>query len=136
MSKQPTIWIVDDDSDDREILRDAFETNFKAAGYDFMENGDVLMDQLAQNASNGLPSIIMLDLNMPGKDGREALKEIKSNKAYQKIPVIVFTTSSSQRDKDHVYELGANCFITKPDTFDKLVSMAHHIVNLWLEAAS
>jgi CheY-like chemotaxis protein len=75
----------------------------------------------------------MLDLNMPGKDGRETLKEIKSNKQFQEIPTIVFTTSSSHRDKQNVYELGANCFITKPDTFNKLVELTSCIMRLWLQ---
>jgi two-component system response regulator len=75
----------------------------------------------------------MLDLNMPGKDGRETLKEIKSDNRYQHIPTIVFTTSSSMRDRQMVYDLGANCFITKPDTFNKLIEMTNSISRLWLQ---
>jgi CheY-like chemotaxis protein len=74
----------------------------------------------------------MLDLNMPGKDGREALRELKSMEAFQKIPTIVFTTSSSDRDKQMAYESGANCFVTKPDTFNKLVEVTGCILKLWL----
>jgi CheY-like chemotaxis protein len=70
---------------------------------------------------------------MPGKDGREILKEIKTNTRFQHIPTIVFTTSSSHRDKKIVYGLGANCFITKPDTFNKLIELASSINKLWLQ---
>jgi CheY-like chemotaxis protein len=71
---------------------------------------------------------------MPGKDGRETLKDIKSDKRYQHIPTIIFTTSSSHRDRVASYHLGANCFITKPDTFNKLVDLAGHVQSLWLPA--
>lgn len=126
------ILIVDDDADDRDIIRDAFNANNEQADYVSLENGDALLQYLHENASNGLPALIMLDLNMPGKDGREALREIKSTAAFQKIPIIVFTTSSSERDKQTSYEYGANCFVTKPDTFDKLVEVTGAILKLWL----
>jgi len=78
------------------------------------------------------PALIMLDLNMPGKDGREALKEIKGSERFRHIPTVVFTTSSSQKDMQVSYDLGANCFITKPDTFNKLVEITNSIAQLWL----
>lgn len=126
------ILIVDDDADDREIIRDAFRANNDKADYLPLESGDALLQYLHENKNTGLPSLILLDLNMPGKDGREALREIKSNDALQKIPVIVFTTSSSDRDKQNSYESGANCFVSKPDTFDKLVDITGCILKLWL----
>lgn len=126
------ILIVDDDADDREIIRDAFKTNNDSAEYLPLENGDALLQYLHENKNGSLPSLILLDLNMPGKDGREALKEIKSDADFQKIPIIVFTTSSSERDKQTSYEYGANCFVTKPDTFDKLVDVTGAILKLWL----
>lgn len=132
MKKQISILIVDDDADDREILRDAFQANYDKADYISLENGEALLEYLHKNAANGLPSLIMLDLNMPGKDGREALKEIKSTHSFVRIPIIVFTTSSSQRDKEIAYELGASCFVTKPDTFNKLVELTSCIALLWL----
>lgn len=132
MKHPASILIVDDDADDRDIIRDAFSANSDQADYVPLENGDALLQYLHEKASNGLPQLIMLDLNMPGKDGREALREIKGNEAFQKIPIIVFTTSSSDRDKQTSYEYGANCFVTKPDTFDKLVDVTGAILKLWL----
>jgi len=133
MTKKHQIWIVDDDADDREIIRDAFMNSLQEQEYVFIENGDKLLLHLEQTSNGEVPSLIMLDLNMPGKDGRETLKEIKSDRRFHHIPTIVFTTSSSLRDKQMVYDLGANCFITKPDTFNKLIEMAKSISQLWLQ---
>ncbi len=132
-----TIFIVDDDIDDREIIRDAFMTApNENHEYSFIENGGKLIDLLQQCAADAMPDLIILDLNMPGKDGREALREIKADAAFRKIPTIVFTTSSSYRDRDVAYHLGANCFVTKPDTFTKLVELANSISRLWLPKPS
>jgi CheY-like chemotaxis protein len=132
MSKKQTILLVDDDSDDREILRDAFIAKHKDnREYVFIETGDHLLEYLENNGE--LPALVMLDLNMPGKDGREALKQIKSDERWRSIPIIIFTTSGSQRDKEMSYSLGANCFITKPDTFNKLVEMANCVTQIWLQ---
>jgi len=133
MKRKYRILIVDDDADDREIIRDAFQTTLEDQDYIFIENGDRLLDYLVENHEANTPSLIMLDLNMPGKDGRETLKEIKTDNRFQHIPTIVFTTSSSHRDKQTVYDLGANCFITKPDTFNKLIDLTASISKLWLQ---
>ena len=134
MSKKQIILIVDDDADDREILRDAFMSKHKDhREYVFIETGDHLLEYLENGDNEELPALIMLDLNMPGKDGREALKEIKGSARLRSIPTIVFTTSGSQRDKDTSYDLGANSFITKPDTFNKLVDMVTCITQIWLQ---
>ncbi len=132
MKRKHNIVIVDDDADDREIIRDAFQSSMEEQDYVFLENGDKLIEYLQQNGETSSPSLIMLDLNMPGKDGRETLKEIKADNRFQHIPTIVFTTSSSLRDKQMVYDLGANCFITKPDTFNKLIELTSSISKLWL----
>jgi CheY-like chemotaxis protein len=131
MNQKYSILIVDDDADDREILRDAFHAHSKEQDFVFIESGDALLQYLIENEAEP-PSLILLDLNMPGKDGREALKEIKSNRSFQHIPTVVFTTSSSQRDMHTSYSLGANCFVTKPDTFNKLVELTTSITRLWL----
>ena len=131
--KKHNILIVDDDADDREIIKDAFTNASDVHDYIFLENGDKLLDYLEHNAGNGLPSLILMDLNMPGKDGRDILKEIKADQRFLSIPVIVFTTSSSDKDKTTSYHLGANCFLTKPDTFQKLVVIAKSISSLWLQ---
>lgn len=133
MKQKHRILIVDDDADDREIIRDAFFSTLDEQDYIFIENGDRLLEYLETNLEEAIPSLIMLDLNMPGKDGREILREIKSDKRFHHIPIIVFTTSSSMHDKQMVYDLGANCFITKPDTFNKLIEMTASISKLWLQ---
>lgn len=133
MKLKHQILIVDDDADDREIIKDAFATSQSNFDYIFFENGDRLMDYLSSCDENNWPSLIMLDLNMPGKDGRVSLREIKTDKRLHTIPVIIFTTSSSQRDKTMSYDLGANCFVTKPDTFDNLSDIAGSIAKLWLQ---
>ena len=133
MSKKNVILIVDDDLDDREIIRDAFMSNHKThREYLFIENGDLLLQYLEDGDGSESPALIMLDLNMPGKDGREALKDIKGSERFRHIPTVVFTTSSSQKDMQVSYDLGANCFITKPDTFNKLVEITRSIAQLWL----
>jgi CheY-like chemotaxis protein len=132
MKNTASILIVDDDADDREIISDAFRSNNDKAEYTSLESGEALLQYLTENKNNGLPALILLDLNMPGKDGREVLREIKSTGTFQKIPTIVFTTSASDRDRQNAYETGANCFITKPDTFDKLVEITGCILKLWL----
>src|SRR5688572_21752250 len=119
MKSKQQILIVDDDADDREIIKDAFVTGSLDMEYVFLENGDRMIQHLQSHAEDA--SLILLDLNMPGKDGRESLKVLKTSKRFHHIPVIIFSTSSSQRDRLMAYELGANCFITKPDTFNKLV---------------
>ena len=133
MTKKHQRLIVDDDADDREIIRDAFMSTVNDQDYIFIENGDKLLSYLEQSVNGEKPALIMLDLNMPGKDGRETLKEINSDTRFHHIPTSVFTTSSSQRDKQMVYDLGANCFITKPDTFNKLIEMTKSITQLWLQ---
>jgi CheY-like chemotaxis protein len=132
MKVKHIIVIVDDDADDREIVQDAFSEGSEEQQFVAIENGERLLDYLKNSVDTDMPSLILLDLNMPGKDGRETLKEIKSDARYRSIPVIIFTTSSSHRDRIISYELGANCFITKPDTFNKLSEMAQSIKKLWL----
>lgn len=129
--KEKLIYVVDDDADDREVVRDAFITNDSTIQCELIDSGDALLELLA-NASASRPSLIVLDLNMPGKDGREVLKELKSLPAYRTIPVVVFTTSSSQQDKLISYEAGANCFLSKPDTFDRLTDLARCLIQLWV----
>jgi two-component system response regulator len=132
MKHQHNIIIVDDDADDREMMKDAFLNAKIEQEYIFCENGEKLVEYLHSASGKQLPSLILLDLNMPGKDGRETLKEIKTDKRYAHIPTIIFTTSSSERDRLMAYQLGANCFVSKPDTFDKLTDMTSCLAQLWL----
>lgn len=126
-----SILIVDDDPDDRESIRDAFLENEYDHDYVFLKDADELMGYLQENA-NSVPSVILLDLNMPGMDGRQALKLIKNNQNLRHIPIVVLTTSSANADRQTSYALGANCFITKPDNFNKLVDITASIAKLWV----
>jgi CheY-like chemotaxis protein len=120
------ILLADDDREDKEL----FEMAVKEADLNWalsaVNNGEQLMEALLKTAESGvgrLPSVIFLDLNMPVKDGREALKEIKSHEKLKKIPVIVYSTSNSPSDIHLTYESGANWYMVKPDTFDEQVEM-------------
>lgn len=127
-----SVLIVDDDMDDRESVRDAFLENQHDQNYIFLDNGTKLLEFLLNSPQQAHPSLILLDLNMPGKDGRDTLKEVKSHKTLHHIPVIILTTSSSPKDVEISYSLGANCFITKPNTYSKLIDITNCIAKLWL----
>jgi CheY-like chemotaxis protein len=126
-----SVYIVDDDADDRESIRDAFLENKHVQDYVFIKSGDQLISHLSAAPKTPKPVVILLDLNMPGKDGRDVLKEIKNNKELQPIPVIILTTSSSEKDREASYDLGANCFVTKPDSYKELVHITDSIAKLW-----
>jgi CheY-like chemotaxis protein len=130
------IIIADDDMDDRQLIEKAFESLGLKEHLCFAHDGEDLMDLLQKKKSEMGSSIIFLDLNMPKKDGRQALKEIKNNSSLKKIPVIIFTTSKSKADVEFTYEIGANCFITKPNTFKSLVITLQKIMDFWLETAT
>ena len=131
-----SVFIVDDDADDRESIRDAFLENKHQQDYVFMKNGEQLLDHLNKGDTTNSQSIILLDLNMPGKNGISILREIKTNKTLQPIPVIILTTSSSEKDRDVSYESGANCFVTKPDSYQELIDITDSIARLWFVQAS
>ncbi len=132
------ILVADDDADDRLLIQDAFEESRLGNPVDFVEDGVDLMDYLNkrgkyENNTSGLPGIILLDLNMPRKDGRAALKEIKQDPHLRKIPIVILTTSKSEEDILRTYDLGVNSFITKPVTFDQLVEVARVVAKYWIE---
>src|SRR5678815_4053139 len=125
------VYIVDDDPDDRQIILDAFLENNTQMDYVFIENGDELMKTLEACQDTDFPSLILLDLNMPGMLGMQALKEIKSNNRYNHIPTIVLTTSTLVSDRSASYSLGANCFLSKPPSYTELVTLTNAIAKLW-----
>jgi two-component system, response regulator len=134
-----TILIAEDDEDDYSLTLEAL----KEAGVDnevhWVKDGDEVMEYLtsrtgeSNEASRELPGLILLDLNMPKKDGREALMEIKSNPKFRRIPVIVMTTSSAETDIAKSYDLGVNSFIQKPVRFSELVEVAKVLFNYWIK---
>lgn len=130
-SNDKLVYIVDDDPDDRQIILDAFLENKYMGDYAFIESGDQLLENL-QDPSALFPSLIMLDLNMPGIMGLQILQEIRSQKQYSHIPIIILTTSSLHMDRKLAYEYGANCFLRKPNSFPHLVTLADAILKLWL----
>ncbi len=132
MTSNNPIIIVDDDSDDRSLIKDAFLENYPDRKFVLLENGDQLTEYLRALADTDLPSLILLDLNMPGKDGREALEEIKKDSRLHHLPVVVFSTSSLDKDRIISYEMGANCFITKPSSFQEMIYLTDAIVKLWI----
>jgi len=133
-----TILLADDDSDDRMLARDALAESRLANDLRFVQDGEELMDYLYRrnkysNEEAPRPGLILLDLNMPRKDGREALREIKSDPNLRHIPIVVLTTSKAEEDIYRTYDLGVNSFITKPVTFDGLVSVMRGLGRYWFE---
>jgi CheY-like chemotaxis protein len=140
MNGQPiVILMADDDADDRMLTRDALQESRVLNEMRFVEDGEELMDYLhrkgkyADPDSSPKPGLILLDLNMPKKDGREALKEIKSDPNLRRIPVVIMTTSKAEEDVFRSYDFGASSFITKPVTFDRLVDLMKAIGEYWVE---
>ena len=140
MRKRPImILVADDDADDRMLMLDAFRENYLSNEIKFVEDGQELIDYLKREgkftdpASSPRPGLILLDLNMPKKDGREALREIKTDVDLKRIPVIVLTTSKAEEDIIKSYDLGVNCFITKPVTFQGLVEVTKIVGQYWFE---
>jgi CheY-like chemotaxis protein len=132
MNMKNPIVIVDDDADDRALIKDAFLENYADTNFVLLENGDQLIDFLKTVPEPEFPSIILLDLNMPGKDGREALKEIKKDQKLHSIPIVVFSTSSLDKDRFISYEMGANCFLTKPSSYQEMIYLTDAIAKLWI----
>lgn len=132
----PIILMADDDPDDRMLMKEALEENNLSHFIDFVENGAELLDYLHkrgkfERVKTRKPDLIILDLNMPKIDGREALGYIKSHAELRRIPVIVLTTSKAEEDIIKAYDLGVNSFICKPVRFEELVEVAREIGNYW-----
>lgn len=131
------ILMAEDDSDDRLLAQDALKESGVGMELRFVEDGVELMDYLnhrnkyARPESSPRPGLIILDLNMPRKDGREALQEIKKDPELKQIPVVVLTTSTAPADIIRVYELGANSFISKPVAFNALVGLLKSVTDYW-----
>ena len=130
MNAHPII-LVDDDEDDRYIFQEGFvQAGCKNQFLQF-ETGNKFIDHLKKIPREEFPSLVLLDLNMPIIDGREVLKTIKSSQLWNHIPVIVFTTSKLDADRKTCYELGANCFISKPSGYQDVLSVTRSITLLW-----
>jgi CheY-like chemotaxis protein len=135
-----TILICDDDEDDRALTQQALEDAHISNDLRFVEDGEQLLDYLHQSGQFAgetgaapRPGLILLDLNMPNMDGREALQIIKSDSSLLDIPIVVLTTSGLDADVIRSYQLGVNSFITKPVTFTGLVDAMNVLGRYWLE---
>jgi CheY-like chemotaxis protein len=132
-----SVLMADDDADDRMLAKDAWEETRPATKLDFVEDGEQLLDYLRHRGkytgrgAAPLPNIILLDLNMPKKDGREVLREIKTDPLLKRIPVIVLTTSRAEEDIAKSYDLGVNSFIVKPARFEALVEVMRRVAEYW-----
>jgi CheY-like chemotaxis protein len=133
------ILLADDDEEDRMLACDALTESRLSNEVHCVEDGEELMDYLHHRgkytppAISLRPGLILLDLNMPKKDGREALREIKSDPGLRQIPVIVLTTSKAEGDIFCSYDSGASSFISKPVTFDGLVDVMKGLGRYWFE---
>jgi CheY-like chemotaxis protein len=139
LSRPITILIAEDDEEDRMLIQEAFDESRLANDIRFVEDGEVLMDYLHQRGkfrapgSAPRPGLILLDLNMPRKDGREALKEIKADPSLRRIPIVALTTSKAEEDVYRTYDLGVNSFISKPVKFGDLTQVVRTLGSYWLE---
>lgn len=128
--------MADDDPDDRMLMKEALDENNLSNAIHFVEDGEELVHYLYKKGKfttqpTFRPGLILLDLNMPKIDGREALKIIKSDRDLRRIPVIILTTSNSEWDITNTYDLGVNSFICKPVRFDQLIEIIRAIGNYW-----
>ena len=132
------ILMTDDDSDDRMMALLAFKKLNAAHSIDFVTNGQELIDYLNLRINSGgdLPDLILLDLNMPKKNGREVLQELKQHPVFKSIPVVVYTTTKNEMEIRRCYELGANTYIVKPARFEALLKVVEDVRNYWFGTAS
>jgi len=136
MQETRSIMIAEDDSDDRLLLETAFKETGIEINLVFAQNGVDLLKILTEKEQAFYPRLILLDLNMPKKDGREALKELKQHPTLKRIPVIVFTTTKSEAEITRCYDLGANTYVVKPDSYSDLLKVVSHLKEYWFEIAS
>lgn len=131
------ILIADDDTDDIQLTKDCFNENNLPCLVNDVADGQILLDHLKGmiNISNSgdLPQLIILDLNMPRKSGLEALQELKQDIALRKIPVVIFSTSKAAKDVERAYELGASCFVCKPNTLEEWCDKMGKLARFWVE---
>lgn len=130
-----SVLIVDDDSDDRHFVHEAFRLNNIDVDLVEFSNANNLVGAIKSLEKERSISLILLDLNLPGKNGIEALRELKEDEAYTHIPTVVLTTSNSDRDRNESYAVGANCFLSKPNSFDQYVKMLVSVAKLYIQPA-
>ena len=132
LKKFSPLVCVDDDEDDRMLFEDAIQELFPNLDLRLYENGINLVDRLINDISD-LPRLIFLDLNMPVKNGFECLEEIRKNNSLRHIPVVVFSTSSSAKDRERSLQLGANHFLTKTNSFGAMRTQLSETIKNYLD---
>lgn len=135
LHKDRYLLIAEDDEDDRQLIQIAFTAKGFTDKLVFMDNGEDLLNYMYNvynNKAQG-PVFIMLDLNMPKKDGKETLREIKQHPGLRKTPVVIFSTTSNQQVIDNCYELGANSYILKPPVYESLLQAVDLLHKYWMD---
>lgn len=131
---KPTILVAEDDPDDQILLRDAFEERLADCKLCFVSNGVELMDRLKHRTSKAdpvLPDLLLMDLNMPLKDGRQSLREIRANPGLRDLPTVVMTTSKSDEDRSYCLSHGADAYIVKPASYTDLLDIVDSLKAYW-----
>lgn len=132
------ILMADDDLDDIQLTKDCFEDIKLPITLNEVSDGQYLIDRLkgaitSKTSFSELPQLILLDLNMPRKSGLEALKEIKEDKVLCKIPIVIFSTSKAPKDIEKAYQLGASCFVNKPNTLEEWCDKMGKLAHFWFD---
>ncbi len=133
MNRNASILICDDDEDDLYLVKSVFNDTKFGNQTVYLKNGVELLNYLQNYKGETSIGLILLDLNMPKMDGRETLKVIKNTAEFRHIPVVILTTSNAPQDIEQCYELGANCFITKPSSYEGLNDAIKTLSKFWLE---
>lgn len=133
MLKKNYILIADDDLDDQLLVKTAFKKNNIDIPLTFVDNGEELISFFSDNPSINLPSFILLDLNMPKKNGKDCIIELKQSARLKNIPIVIFSTSSQIEDIEHTYDLGASSYIHKPTDFDDLKKIVNTLGDYWFK---
>jgi CheY-like chemotaxis protein len=139
LRRLPTVLVAEDDPDDRDLTREAFAAARAAGDLRFVEDGQELLDYLYRRgayADEGLsprPDLLLLDLNMPRLDGREALRQIKADPDLRLMRVVILTTSRASEDIVAAYDISASSYITKPTSYRHLLSVIESLAQYWLE---
>ena len=131
LSDQQSVHVVlaDDDEDDRLMLEEAVHDVHPKIRFETVENGDALM-KLLLTSNSSLPDLILLDLNMPGKNGRVCLDEIRSSERLKNLPVVIYSTSANPKDIEETFDKGANLYIQKPNSYQELTALTKKLFSL------
>ncbi|MFC4257421.1 response regulator [Marinobacter lacisalsi] len=125
------IFVADDDPDDRLLIRDAFLESSDFLYLTFFEDGEGIMSGLTTSSRGALPQLILLDLNMPGKNGRDIIAELKADSSLRGIPIVILTTSRNEEDIAACYDLGASSYIVKPVSYEELLEITRSLTHYW-----